>query len=125
MTQSRTSPETATLDAKTLLARINDWLREPDYAEVFSLVHLQEWMERRPISEVAALTAGLAPTPTVPVDAIVNLVNYQQQCDEDGVMVQVSRQALCEVLLYVTEVRPDNKWAVANSSTDRTSKEEA
>lgn len=49
--------------------------------------------------------------PAVPVDAIVNLVNHQQQCDEDGVMVQVSRQALCEVLAYITEVRPDNKWA--------------
>lgn len=52
-----------------------------------------------------------AALPKVPVDAIVNLVNYQQQCDEDGVMVQVSRQALAEVLVYLTEVRPDNKWA--------------
>lgn len=60
----------------------------------------------------AALTArSSAATVTVPVDAIVNLVNHQQQCDMDGVMVQVSRQALCEVLAYVTEVRPDNKWA--------------
>lgn len=49
--------------------------------------------------------------PALPVDAIVNLVNHQQQCDEDGVMVQVSRQALCEVLAYITEMRPDNKWA--------------
>jgi hypothetical protein len=54
--------------------------------------------------------------PRVPVDAIVNLVNHQQQCDEDGVMVQVSRQALAEVLVYVTEVRPDNKWADAPQS---------
>lgn len=56
---------------------------------------------------------------TVPVDAIINLVNHQQQCDEDGVMVQVSRQALAEVLVYVTEVRPDNKWASTLSSTER------
>lgn len=56
---------------------------------------------------------GSARHPTVPVDAIVNLVNHQQQCDADGVMVQVSRQALAEVLVYVTEVRPDNKWADA------------
>lgn len=49
--------------------------------------------------------------PRVPVDAIVNLVNHQKQCDQDGVMVQVSRQALAEVLIYVKEVRPDNKWA--------------
>lgn len=54
--------------------------------------------------------------PKIPVDAIVNLVNYQQQCDEDGVMVQVSRQALAEVLVYVTEVRPDNKWGDVSGS---------
>lgn len=57
------------------------------------------------------LTMAKIEHPRVPVDAIVNLVNHQQQCDEDGVMVQVSRQALAEVLVYVTEVRPDNKWA--------------
>ncbi len=61
-------------------------------------------------------------SPEVPVDAIVNLTNHQEQCDMDGVMVKVSRQALCEVLLYVTEVRPDNKWASPVSSPDRTSK---
>ena len=58
-------------------------------------------------------------SPEVPVDAIVNLTNHQEQCDMDGVMVKVSRQALCEVLLYVTEVRPDNKWASPVSSPDR------
>ena len=78
--------------------------------------------ECRTVSEASAMwndRGGVAQTPAVPVDAIVNLTNHQQQCDMDGVMVQVSRQSLCEVLLYVTEVRPDNKWAVSDSSTDQ------
>lgn len=63
---------------------------------------------------LTSITSAVAPRerePVVPVDAIVNLVNHQVQCDMDGVMIQVSRQALCEVLAYVTEIRPDNKWA--------------
>lgn len=40
-----------------MLARINEWLREPDYSEDFSLEEVIDWIERRPISEVAALAA--------------------------------------------------------------------
>lgn len=38
--------------------------------------------------------------------AFVNLKSCQQQLDEDGVMVGVSRQALDEVLRYVENTRP-------------------
>jgi hypothetical protein len=43
--------------------------------------------------------------PILPVVAIVHLTNHQVQCDEDGVMVMVSRQALAEVLVYIQMVR--------------------
>lgn len=33
--------------------------------------------------------------------AIDNLINHQEQCDQDGVMVKVSRQALDEVLALI------------------------
>jgi hypothetical protein len=36
-----------------------------------------------------------------PQAAIDSLTNHQVQCDEDGVMIQVSRQALHEVLAYL------------------------
>lgn len=36
-----------------------------------------------------------------PNAAIENLKNHQVQCDGDGVMVQVSRQALDETLAYL------------------------
>lgn len=36
-----------------------------------------------------------------PEAAIENLTHHQIQCDMDGVMIQVSRQALCEVLDYL------------------------
>lgn len=38
---------------------------------------------------------------TRPQAAIDALTNHQVQCDEDGVMTQVSRQALDEVLAYL------------------------
>ena len=37
----------------------------------------------------------------VPLDAINNLINHQEQLDMDGCMVAVSRQALDEVLAFV------------------------
>jgi hypothetical protein len=40
--------------------------------------------------------------PEMPELAIKNLQEYQKQLDMDGVMVGVSRQALDEVLAYVT-----------------------
>lgn len=36
-----------------------------------------------------------------PDAAIENLTSHQIQCDQDGVMVQVSRQSLDEVLAYL------------------------
>ena len=36
-----------------------------------------------------------------PQTAIDNLRDHQEQCDDDGIMVKVSRQALCEVLEYL------------------------
>jgi hypothetical protein len=38
---------------------------------------------------------------TRPQAAIDALTSHQVQCDEDGVMIQVSRQALDEVLQYL------------------------
>ncbi|WP_036052174.1 hypothetical protein [Bradyrhizobium sp. URHD0069] len=39
--------------------------------------------------------------PKRPQAAIDNLTNHQERCDMDGVMIKVSRQALCEVLDYL------------------------
>jgi hypothetical protein len=51
-----TAPQSSSPDIEAaVLKRIYDWMREPDYAEVFSLVHLQQWMERRPINDIVAL----------------------------------------------------------------------
>lgn len=36
--------------------------------------------------------------------AVENLACHQEQCDMDGVMVKVSRQALCEVLEAVNQL---------------------
>lgn len=41
-----------------------------------------------------------------PVAAIEQLTNHQQQADMDGTFVTVSRQALDEVLAYVTRAEP-------------------
>lgn len=80
--------------------------------------HWEGFVARRIVAALRAPEAADAGAVPVPVDAMVNLVNYQEQCDMDGVMVKVSRQALMEVLIYVTEVRPDNKWASAPTSTN-------
>lgn len=40
-------------DAEKLLT----WLREPDYAEDFSLSHATDWINRRPIAEAMRLLA--------------------------------------------------------------------
>lgn len=41
-----------------------------------------------------------------PTDAIENLTNFQEQADMHGEFVKVSRQALDEVLAYVTRTPP-------------------
>lgn len=45
-----------------------------------------------------------AQTRVVPVEAIKNLADHQQQLDMDGCMVGVSRQALDETLAYITGI---------------------
>ena len=70
---------------------------------------------------IACGVAGVAPGPSDPspgpdvrrrvldilnvvAPAVENLAGHQEQCDMDGVMVKVSRQALDEVLNAVNEV---------------------
>lgn len=54
-------------DAQKLLT----WLREPDYAEEFSLAQAIDWMNRRPIAEAerllarATITKGIMSVPIV------------------------------------------------------------
>jgi hypothetical protein len=48
-----------------------------------------------------ALSSINCPVHGRPQAAIDSLTNHQVQCDEDGVMIQVSRQALQEVLTYL------------------------
>lgn len=36
------------------LIALYEWLREPDYAENFSLEDMSEWMNRRPVAMVSA-----------------------------------------------------------------------
>jgi len=52
-----------------------------------------------------ALNSVNCPVHGRPQAAIDNLANHQEQCDMDGVMVKVSRQALDEVLTYVRAIR--------------------
>jgi len=46
---------------------------------------------------------------TRPDAAIDALTSHQVQCDEDGVMIQVSRQALDEVLKYLAAPLDEQK----------------
>jgi hypothetical protein len=41
------------------IAAISAWLREPDYAEEFSLVDMAEWVNRRPLAAIGKITAAL------------------------------------------------------------------
>jgi hypothetical protein len=47
--------------------------------------------------------------------AIENLTNHQEQCDMDGVMVKVSRQALDEVLSLVSNLARSRALAVSST----------
>lgn len=46
------------------LDALNEWIREPDYAESFTLEDMTDWLNRRPIAVVARLAA----TPKAGVD---------------------------------------------------------
>jgi F420-0:gamma-glutamyl ligase len=45
----------------------------------------------------------------LPQAAIDALTNHQEQCDMDGMMVKVSRQALDEVLAYIATLTLHNR----------------
>lgn len=45
---------------------------------------------------------------SIPLGAIKNLTEYQRQLDVDGCHVGVSRQALDEVLAYITKLQEAN-----------------
>ncbi len=68
---------------------------------------------------------------TRPQAAIDALTNHQVQCDEDGVMIQVSRQALDEVLTYLRAPALDEKaefdraWAKRPWTEGETDKDRA
>lgn len=53
-----------------------------------------------------ALGSINCPVHGLPFAAIDNLTHHQEQCDVDGVMVRVSRQALDEVLRYLATQSP-------------------
>jgi hypothetical protein len=64
MSDAHTSPVTVTaLELKAL----NDWMREPDFAENFSLEDISDWINRRPIHTTARLV-GDAQSPR---DAVI------------------------------------------------------
>lgn len=50
------------------IANIMTWLREPDWTEEASLEWLKDWMDRRPIAELA-MVAMLMPATTEPSPA--------------------------------------------------------
>jgi len=54
-----------------------------------------------------------------PGSAIQNLQEYQRQLDADGTFVGVSRQALDEVLAYVTRPPADEALATLQARGDR------
>lgn len=49
------------------LANIMTWLREPDWVETASREWLMDWMDRRPIAELA-MVAMLMPVAPLPAD---------------------------------------------------------
>lgn len=42
------------------MSELEDWMREPDFSEDFSMEECIDWIERRPIKELAALQTNLA-----------------------------------------------------------------
>lgn len=48
------------------LANIYTWMREPDYVELASIEWLIDWVERRPVADLA-MVAMLVPEPAVPI----------------------------------------------------------
>jgi hypothetical protein len=42
------------------MSELQEWIREPDYSEDFSLEEMINWIDRRPLAEVATLDAALA-----------------------------------------------------------------
>lgn len=44
------------------MSELQEWIREPDYSEDFSMEEMIDWIERRPLAEVAAADALLAET---------------------------------------------------------------
>lgn len=64
-------------------------------------------------SEKASASSDAAARPQA---AIANLDNHQVQCDKDGVMIQVSRQALDEVLTYLAAT-PSRLKEISNGNS--------
>lgn len=62
-----------------------------------------------------ALGSINCPVHGLPFAAIDNLTHHQEQCDMDGVMVKVSRQALDEVLRYLSTQSPSQSQTTENT----------
>jgi hypothetical protein len=59
------------MKAQETMSKINEWIREPDYAEDFSLEKMADWLNRRPIAEVARLAAQAdAPSGEPTIDSV-------------------------------------------------------
>ena len=81
------------------LVEYDGWLLDDDYEAMPVLHRIMKRMRKR--LEMSALSRPRANRETCPRAAIDNLTTHQIQCDEEGVMIQVSRQALDEVLAYL------------------------
>jgi hypothetical protein len=88
----RTTPNNGEVSCASMTqARDCPWMSKSDW----------DWLDRRERTKR-------------PQAAIDNLTNHQEQCDADGCMIKVSRQALDEVLAYLdaTSVSRPHRGAV-------------
>lgn len=64
------------------LQKLQNWLREPDFAEHFSTADLVDWLNRRPTSVIPSILATRAAPPAMDREAVGKLV--EPWADYDG-----------------------------------------
>jgi hypothetical protein len=92
------------------------WIREVDVVPVIEALEME--VQRLQDLHLERTKLTTRETTTAINRAIEHLRDSQQQCDEDGIMIEVSRQAVHEVLAILEEVAelPD-KWCIQMDST--------
>lgn len=85
------------------LENIMTWLREPDWTEQATLEWIKDWVDRRPIAELA-MVAMLMPSPSPAVNAhlpqLVEFFKWAMReapwdgCDLDGGVIQDKAESL-------------------------------